>query len=134
MEPNATMQLRDIKPLVEIPDSSVYLYWALILLAVLLIGVVGYFLITKIRQIKKINMEKRYLEMLDSIDWNSPKKAAYKATYYGRLLAQDERRQELFSQLLPLLEKYKYKKEIDLADEEMIQQFELYKKVCHGSV
>jgi len=134
MEPNATMQLRDIKPLVEIPDSSVYFYWVLILLAVLLIGVVGYFLITKIRQIKKVNMEKHYLEMLNSIDWSSPKKAAYKATHYGRLLAQDERRQELFSQLLPLLEKYKYKKEIDLADEEMIQQFELYKKVCHGSV
>jgi len=134
MEPNATMQLRDIKPLVEIADSSVYIYWGLILLTVLLISVVSYFLFTKFRQIKKVNMEKQYLEALESIDWSSPKKAAYRATHYGRLLATDERRQALFSQLLPLLEKYKYKKEIDQADSEMIQQFELYRKVCHGSV
>ena len=134
MEPNATVQLKDIKPLVEIPDNSFYLYSGLILLAVVIVGALGYFLYTKIVFRKKINLEKTYLEALDTIDWSSPKKAAYKATHYGRLLATDERRQELFSQLLPLLEKYKYKKEIDQADEEMIKQFELYKKVCHGSV
>ncbi len=134
MEANSSMQLRDIKPLVEIPDSSIYLYGALILSALIAIGVLGFFLYTKIRTIKQENREKSYLEALDTIDWNSPKKAAYRATHYGRLLATDERRMELFSQLLPLLERYKYKKEIDAADEAMVRQFELYRKVCHGSV
>ncbi len=134
MEPNATMQLKDIKPLVEIADSSMYLYWGLILFAIVCVTLLGIFLYTKVKKMKKVDLEKSYLEALEAIDWSSPKKASYKATHYGRLLATDERREELFSQLLPQLEKYKYKKEIDQADEEMIRQFELYRKVCHGSV
>ncbi len=134
MEQNSTMQLRDIKPLVEIPDMSVYLYWGLIVLAIIIIALLGYFFYTRIHFGKKEDLEKVYLEALNSIDWSSPKKAAYRATHYGRLLATDERREELFSQLLPLLERYKYKKEIEKVDDATRKQFELYRKVCNGSV
>jgi len=128
------MQLRDIKPLVEIPDISIYLYWGLIVLAIVMIVLLGYFLYTRIRMGKKEDLEKIYLEALNSIDWSSPKKAAYRATHYGRLLATDERREALFAQLLPLLERYKYKKEVDKVDDTTRKQFELYRKVCNGSV
>ena len=134
MEPNATMQLRDIKPLVEIADSSVYLYWGLILLGICVTMAVGYFLYQKLKIRKNINREKEYLEILNTIDWSSPKKAAYQATYYGRLLATDDRRRELFSQLMPYLERYKYKKEVEHMDEETVNQFELYRRICNGSV
>jgi hypothetical protein len=134
MEPNATMQLRDIKPLVEIEDSSFYLYWGLILLGLLAVIIIGYFLYQKFKIIQKVHREKEYLEVLNTIDWSSPKKAAYKATHYGRLLVTDERREVLFSQLLPLLERYKYKKETQRVDDETIGQFELYRRICNESV
>jgi hypothetical protein len=134
MESNTTMQLRDIKPLAEIADSSIFLYWGAIVFSTIAAILLGYFLYSKLKKIKKVDLEKSYLEALDTIDWSSPKKASYRATHYGRLLATDERKAELFSQLLPSLERYKYKKEIDAADEEMMRQFELYRKVCHGSV
>lgn len=134
MNTNSSVQLRDIKPLVEIPDSSLYLYWGLIFSGVLLVVLLGYFIYKRIDFSKKEDREKQYLEALNTIDWSSPKKAAYRATYYGRLLATDERKKELYSQLFPLLEKYKYKKEVEKVDTETIKQFELYRKVCNGSV
>jgi len=134
MEPNTSLQLRDIKPLVEIPDTSLYLYWGLVFLGIFLAVVLGYFLYRQMNFGKKEDKEKQYLEALNAIDWSSPKKAAYRATYYGRLLATDERKKELFSQLLSSLERYKYKKETQKADDIMIKQFELYRKVCNGSV
>jgi len=134
MDKNISMQLRDIKPLVEIADWSHYLYWGVIVAVVLLLLLLGYFLYRKFHREKSEDLEKRYLEALNNIEWNSSKKAAYQATYYGRLLATDERREELFSQLLPLLEQYKYKKETDKVDNATVRQFELYRKVCNGSV
>lgn len=134
MDKNISAQLRDIKPLVEIPDSSVYLYWGLIILACVAVVLLGYLLYKRIDFSAKEDQEKRSLEALNSIEWSSAKKAAYKATYYGRLLATDERKKELFAQLLPLLERYKYKKETDKVDDATKRQFELYRKVCNGSV
>jgi len=133
-EPNATAQLRDIKPLVEIADISRYLYWALLLFVITVLLAAGYLLYSRIKKNAKIDRQKLYLERLNSIDWSSPKKAAYKATHYGRLLAEDERREAIFAQLLPLLERYKYKKEVEKADEETMRSFELYKRVCNESV
>ncbi len=134
MDKNISAQLRDIKPLIEIPDSSVYLYWGLIILACIAVVLLGYLLYKRIDFSAKEDQEKRSLEALNSIEWSSAKKAAYKATYYGRLLATDERKKELFAQLLPLLERYKYKKETDKVDDATKRQFELYRKVCNGSV
>ena len=134
MQSNAASKLKDIKPLVEIPDISRYLYWGVLLLALVSLVAVGYFLYSKFRKIRKIDQQKAYLEILNSIDWSSPKKAAYKATHYGRLLAEDERRKAIYAQLLPLLERYKYKKEVDKADEETMRTFELYKRICNESV
>ncbi len=134
MDANSSAQLRDIKPLVEIADASIYLYWGLIVLGVLFLVLLGYFIYSRMNFSKKEDKQKQYLEALNRIDWNSPKKAAYKATYYGRLLATDERKKELFSQLFPLLEKYKYKKEVEKVDTDTMKQFELYKEVCNGSV
>jgi len=131
---NLTAQLKDIKPLLEIPDNSFYLYWGLITLAVLVVLVLGYLLVKKFWKQRKINLAKGYLEKLKAIDWNDPKKSAYEATYYARLLATDERRKELFSQLEPLLEKFKYKKEVSEVDQDTLNRFNLYVQVADESI
>ena len=134
MEQNLTSQLKDIKPLLEIPDNSFYLYWGLILSVVLIVLILVWFLGRKFWKQRKINLAKGYLEKLKAIDWKDPKKSAYDATHYARLLATDERRKELFSQLEPLLEKFKYKKEVDKVDQDTLNRFNLYVQVADESI
>ena len=137
MRPDSNMTLppiKDIKPMVEIPDVSFWLYWGVVILGVAVLGVALFFLIRKIWSFREENRAKRYLEALHRVEWSDPKRAAYTITHYGRLLATDERRKELFSQLLPLLERYKYRKQVGPVDEETKRRFELYRQVCDESV
>ena len=133
-EQNLTAQLRDIKPLLEIPDSSIYIYWGLIGLGAVLVVAVLFFVAKKLWENRKVNKAKQYLAALKAIDWSDSKKAAYEATHYARLLATDERRKELFSQLEPMLEKYKYKKVVDTVDQDTLNKFNLYVQVADESV
>jgi hypothetical protein len=133
-EQNLTAQLKDIKPLLDIPDNSLYLYWALIIFVSLLLIAIVYFVAKKFWENRKINLAKGYLAKLKAIDWKESKKSAYDATYYARLLATDERRKEIFSQLEPLLEKYKYKKQVDEVDQDTLNRFNLYVQVADESI
>jgi len=133
-EQNITAQLRDIKPLLEIPDSSYYIYWGLITLVTLLAVGVLFFVLKKLWENRKINLAKGYLEALKKIDWKDTKKSAYEATHYARLLATDERRKELFSQLEPMLEQYKYKKVVNALDADTHNKFNLYVQVADESI
>ena len=133
-ENNITEQLKDIKPLLEIPDSSYYIYWGLIIFATLLVVGILFFVAKKLWENRKINLAKGYLEALKKIDWIDTKKSAYNATHYARLLATDERKRELFSQLEPMLEQYKYKKVVDAIDQETQNQFNLYVQVADESI
>ena len=129
-ENNISAQLRDIKPLLEIPDSSYYIYWGLIIFASLLTLGILFFVAKKLWDNRKINLAKGYVEKLKAIDWKDTKKSAYEATHYARLLATDERKKELFSQLEPMLEQYKYKKEVEAVDTETQNKFNLYVQVA----
>jgi len=134
MENNITAQLRDIKPLLEIPDSSYYIYWGLISFGVLLLLGLSFFVLKKLWENRKENLAKGYLEAIKNIDWKDTKKSAYKATHYARLLATDERKKELFSQLEPMLEQYKYKKVVDALDADTHNKFNLYVQVADESI
>ncbi|OQX50063.1 MAG: hypothetical protein B5M46_02035 [Epsilonproteobacteria bacterium 4484_20] len=131
---NVSQQLRDIKPLLEIPDSSFYIYWGLVAFGVLLLLGILFFILKKLWENRKINLAKGYLERLKAIDWKDPKHSAYEATHYARLLATDERKKELFSQLEPMLEKYKYKKEVDEVDVDTKNKFNLFVQVADESI
>jgi hypothetical protein len=131
---NVSQQLRDIKPLLEIPDSSFYIYWGLIGFGVLLLLGILFFVLKKLWENRKINLAKKYLERLKAIDWKDAKHSAYEATHYARLLATDERKKELFSQLEPMLEKYKYKKEVDEVDIDTRNKFNLFVQVADESI
>ena len=133
-EQNLSAQLKDIKPLLEIPDNSFYIYWALIIFVILLGLAILYFMGKKFWENRKINLAKGYVEQLKAIDWKDTKKSAYDATYYARLLATDERRKELFSQLEPLLEQYKYKKKVEEVDQDTLSRFNLYVQVADESI
>ncbi len=133
-EQNLTAQLKDIKPLLEIPDYSFYYYWGAITIVVFFVSMLLFFVIKKYIENRKKNLSKHYLEELKNIDWNNSKEASYKATHYGRLLANDERSREIFSQLQPMLEQFKYKKSVDEVDEKTRNQFDLFVRVINESI
>jgi hypothetical protein len=134
MKPGSDMDIRDIKAPVDIPDWSHYLLWGAAAVALVVLGWLLYRLLSNLLAHRKVNEEKILLEKLYAIDWSDPKKAAYEATKYGRALAKDDRRKELFSQLLPLLERYKYRKSVEKVDSETISAFELYRRICDESI
>ena len=131
---NIADQLKDIKPLLEIPDNSYYIYWGLIIFASLLVLAILFFVAKRLWDNRKINLAKDYVEKLKKIDWKDAKQSAYEATHYARLLATDERRKELFSQLEPMLEQYKYKKEVNAVDHDTQNKFNLYVQVADESI
>ncbi len=105
--------IKDIKPLVEIPDLSLYAVVFFALLIVISLAVVIYNIIYKFLHDKKRRIRKAVLKKLKEVDFNNPKKAAYEITKYGRYLIHDDKSRKVFEEILPLLERYKYKKEVD---------------------
>lgn len=122
-------ELRDIKPLVEIPDSSFYIYIGLIALGGVIALLVLYMLIRKLLELRGKNMRKLYIANLNAIDFKDAKQSAYDATHYGRLVAKSDREKEIYSQLLPYLEQYKYRKVVDKVDSDTQKQFNLFLQV-----
>jgi len=131
---NLSQQLKDIKPLLEIPDNSFYIYWGLIVVGTLILVGILFFIAKRVWENRKINLAKSYIEKLKEIDWKDAKQSAYEATHYARLLATDDRKKELFSQLEPMLEQYKYKKEVDEVDSDTQNKFNLYVQVADESI
>jgi len=105
------IQIHDIKPIVEIPDMSIYIYYSLILLFILLVCIGIYFIYNLLKPKVKSN-ELIYYEKLQDVDFSNSKNAAYEITKYGKLLAKDENQQNLFDELINDLYLYKYKKNI----------------------
>lgn len=128
-------ELRDIKPLLEIPDSSYYLFLMLVFLGIAFLFVVIGLLIKKFWKKKKINMQKVYFERFKNLDWRDVKASAYEATELGRKLTfENERTREIYKQLVPMLEGYKYRKEVPSLDEETLKQYNLLVHVIDESI
>ena len=105
--------IKDIKPLVEIPDLSLYVVIFLGLVIFIVAFIVIYNIIYKFLHDKKRRIRKAVLKKLKEVDFENPKKAAYEITKYGRYLVHDDKSKKVFEEILPLLEKYKYKKSVD---------------------
>lgn len=128
-------ELRDIKPLLEIPDSSYYLFIGLLFLALSLLLALLVFLVQKFWKKKKIDMQKVYFEQFQNLDWSDVKTSAYEATKLGRLLTKDnERGKEIYGQLVTMLACYKYKKEVPSLDEKTLNQYNLLVHIIDESL
>ena len=128
-------ELRDIKPLLEIPDSSYYLFLSLVFLCVAFVFAIVVFLLKKFWKKKKANMQKVYFEQFKNLDWTNVKQSAYMATELGRKLTlKDERAKEIYNQLVPMLESYKYRKEVPSLDEETLKQYNLLVHIIDESL
>ena len=118
-------QLRDIKPLVEIPDFSFYIYLFFIFLATLLAALFIYWIIKKLGQ-KRIDEKRAVLEELQSLDLSDAKRVAYAITKKGKILVKDSSTLKIYEELLRRLAKYKYKKDVPPLDSETKRYIKLF--------
>ncbi len=118
-------ELRDIKPLLEIPDYSYYLFLGGAFLLLFLALLALFFLVKKMWRERSVDLKQRYFQALKNVDWENAKKASYQVTFLARKLCEDDRSKEIFSQLLPMMEPYKYKKEVPSVDIETLKQYNL---------
>lgn len=105
------IEIHDIKPIVSIPDMSIYIYYGLIFLVIIVVFCVFYVLYTFLKP-KEKSLESVWYEHLQNIDLKDSKNAAYTISKYGQLLAKDERQIRLIEELNEELSCYKYKKDI----------------------
>ena len=128
-------ELRDIKPLLEIPDSSYYIFMALVFLSISFLLIFIGFLLKKFWKKKDVDMQKVYFYYFKNLDWTDVKHSAYEATKLGReLTLNNERAREIYKQLVPMLEAYKYKKEVSTVDEETLKQYNLLVHIIDESL
>lgn len=112
--PEQTLQLRDIRPIVDVPDHSLWLFTALIAGALLLLAALA---LRFLRRRKKRVDPKREeaLRRLNALDFADTKSAVYDFSLLGHFVTVPET-EGAFRTLLAELETYKFKKEVPPLD------------------
>ena len=99
------LNLRDIKPNVEIVD---YEWWIFITFVILLTLILIYFIYKYIKNRKKVDIA---LLKLKNLDFENPKKTAYEFSRYAKEFL-NENNKKLFEEIEKELVKYKYKPDV----------------------
>jgi hypothetical protein len=118
-------QLKDIKPLLQIQDSSLYWLIGYLFIGVLIVAILAY--LWKVFVVKrKYDAKKEALKILKNLDFSDSKKAAYEITNYGNILVDKENQQHILDELNEMLLEYKYKKEVPLISNEVKQKLNVF--------
>jgi len=121
---NPDIPLHDIKPLVDVPDNSIWFFSGVVIISIIALVAVTIFAIRFFKKAK--NYPKILLEELKNIDTKNSKEAAYSITHFGELLLEKSSSPELFDNLTQRLEPFKYRKEVPSLDERTIELYNLY--------
>jgi hypothetical protein len=123
------IEIHDIKPLVEVPDYSLYIFIALLVFALVLIVAFFYWIYKLFK--KNNSIEKQYFSELKNLNFEDAKQSAYLITKYARVLAKNEREKKLSSELIYLLDEYKYKKDVKPISDEIKAKLEIFLESVH---
>lgn len=123
------IEINDIKPPVEVPDYSLYIFILLILFSTIIIVAFLYWIYKLFK--KNNSIEKQYYQELQDIDFKDAKRAAYLITRNARVLAKGEREKKLCAELIYLLDDYKYKKDVKAISSEVKAKLEIFLESVH---
>ncbi len=127
---NYDIPLHDIKPIIEIQEYSFYYLLALIVLTIIILFGVAYLVYKWIEKRNAFNIRKEHLKLINEINFKDTKQAAYSITSYGYTFKDDSpRHSEMYKNLVDRLDEYKYKKDVELFDSEVMGYIELYKEM-----
>ena len=119
--------LHDIKPLMDVPDSSFTVLMVIIFIATAIFAGGLYLFYRYIESKKRVDHRKVHYKALKKVDFRDAKRAAYAITEHGRIFAEDsERLNESYLNLVSRLEVYKYKKVVSAIDDESRSYYKIY--------
>lgn len=110
-------QLKDIKPIVTITDNSLIYFLTIVFIILLITG----FFYWKLRKAKYNDNRKNAILKLQELDYSNSKMVAYDFKKYAERLCNDDNKTQ-FEQINHALEHYKYKKQVDSLDPDLIQK------------
>jgi len=120
-------QLKDIKPIVEVPDSSLYILLAIVgfILSLIAIGLYKYF--TRIKKTKTSTPKQLALKRLKNLNYTKTKEVVYSFSVDGSLFL-DEKNRDQFDAIEKELEQYKYKKDVEPLSNEIMTKIKEFIK------
>jgi hypothetical protein len=120
------LPLKDIKPIVEVPDHSLWLFAGIVaagVIAVLLLILWG----VRLRRKRIDRRRAEALRRLNAIDWNDTKQAVYDFSFLGQFVVSDKTRAQ-FEALQEALEPYKYRKTVPELPQELKTKMQTFIK------
>ena len=127
-EQSFDIPIHDIKTIVEVEEYSYYYFLAISAFGVIVLLGAIYLIYKFLRNKNKYNERKEHFSLLNSVDLNDTKKAAYAISLYGATFKDDgERQKGMYENLVSRLEVYKYRKNVEAFDKETLSFIELYK-------
>ena len=125
---NIEIPLHDIKPLVEIQDYSFYYLMGIVIVGSVVLLALGYLGYRYLKHRNRFNLRKEHYKKLQSIDLSHTKQAAYELTKYGLTFRDDsERHAKTYEDMVEKLARYKYRKDVEHFDSEVLRVIELYR-------
>jgi hypothetical protein len=122
------IELHDIKPILDIQEYSFYYLLGASLLALMIVFGVIYLIYKWLKAKKAFNIRRENIKIINSLDLTDTKHSAYIITLLGLTFQDDSpRHTEMYNNLVKKLEPYKYKKEVEKFDSEVLGFIELYK-------
>ena len=110
--------LKDIKPIVEIPDNSLLILGVSLFTLIVLLSLLYLLLKPKRRRRKKLTPLELKKKELKELNFNDDKEVAYIFTTHAEEFINEKNFSE-YKKLVKELEPYKYKKEVPKMDEEL---------------
>ena len=122
------IKLHDIKPIVDIQEYSFYyLLGASLFVLFIILGLI-YLIYKWVKAKNAYNKRKESIKIINELNLNDTKNAAYMITSLGAIFKDDsQRHSEMYANIVQRLEGYKYKKEVDKFDSEVIGYIDVYK-------
>ncbi len=122
--------LHDIKPIVEIQEYSLFYFLGLIFVGLVVLFGVTYLLYKYFKARNAFNIRKEHLQVINRLNLSQTKESAYTITILGATFKDDSpRHSQMYSNLSKRLQEYKYKKEVDEFDSEVLGYIEVYKSM-----
>jgi len=109
---NSLSQLKDIKPIVVVPDNSLYILIAIVIGLVIVILFFAFKYFTRIKKTKQPTIKEIALKKLKNLDYKNTKEVVYSFSVDGALFINEKNKKE-FELLEKELEIFKYKKDVE---------------------
>jgi hypothetical protein len=116
-----------IEPIVSIETYSFYIFLGIVGAILLMLSFAIFYFYRFFK--KEENSREINIKILQTLDLKKSKESAYLITKIGREIAKSDRELRIYFELISLLEKYKYRKEVSSFSDEVIHKFNIFLEV-----